>query len=99
MDGNPSRFYAGNYARLARRLSEITKADVRKLIEGVAKRGAPIGANRLLTSLKTFLAFAVEHDVIIVSPAASVRAPGVEKARERVLVDRIPSSRRPGGLP
>ena len=69
-----------------RRLSEITKADVRKLIEGVAKR-APVGANRLLASLKTFLAFAVEQDLISVSPAASVRPPAVEKARERTLDD------------
>ena len=67
-----------------RRLSEITKADVRKLIEGVAKR-APVGANRLLASLKTFLAFAVEQDLISVSPAASVHPPAVEKARERTL--------------
>jgi hypothetical protein len=36
-----------------RRIGEITKADVRKLIEGIAKR-APVGANRLLTSLKTW---------------------------------------------
>ena len=69
-----------------RRLSEITKADVRKLIEGVAKR-APVGANRLLASLKTFLAFAVEQDLISVSPAASVHPPAVEKARERTLDD------------
>ena len=69
-----------------RRLSEITKADVRKLIEGVAKR-APVGANRLLAGLKTFLAYAVEQDLISVSPAASVRQPAVEKARERTLTD------------
>jgi integrase len=69
-----------------RRLSEITKADVRKLVDSVAKR-APVGANRLLASLKTFLAFTVEQDILTVSPAASVRPPAPEKARERVLTD------------
>jgi integrase len=70
-----------------RRLSEIGKQDVRKLADGIAKRGAPVGANRLLASLKTFFAFAVEQDILTVSPALSVRAPAVEKARERTLTD------------
>jgi site-specific recombinase XerD len=64
-----------------RRLSGITKADVRKLIEGVAKRGAPVGANRLLASLKTFFAFAIEQDLISASPAAAIRPPAPETAR------------------
>ena len=66
------------------RLSEITKADGRKLIEGVAKR-APVGANRLLASLKTIFAFAVQQDVISVSPAAAISPPAPEKPRERVF--------------
>ena len=69
-----------------RRLSEISKQDVRKLVEGVAKR-APVGANRLLASLKTFFAYAVEQDVISGSPASAIRPPAPETARERVLSD------------
>jgi site-specific recombinase XerD len=67
-----------------RRLSVITKAAVRKLIEGVTKR-APVGANRLLASLKTFFAFAVEQDLISASPAAAIRPPAPETARKRVF--------------
>jgi hypothetical protein len=70
-----------------RRLSEISRADVRQLIAAIAARPAPVSANRCLASLKTFLAFAVEQDAISVSPAASVRAPAVEKALERTLSD------------
>ena len=69
-----------------KRLSEIGKQDVRKLVDVVAKR-APVGANRLLASLKTFLAFAVEQDVILVSPAATIRPPAPESPRERTLDD------------
>jgi integrase len=69
-----------------RRLSELGKQDVRKLIEGVAKR-APVGANRLLATVKTFLAYSVEQDLISVSPADAIRPPAPEKARERVLSD------------
>jgi integrase len=71
-----------------RRLGEITKADVRKLVESVAKCTAKgVSGNRLLTSLKTFFAYTVEHDVIPVSPCASVRQPAPESPRERVLDD------------
>jgi integrase len=70
-----------------RRLSEIGKQDVRKLVDGIAKRPAPVSANRALASIKTFLAFAVEQDILAVSPAASVRPPAAERARERTLSD------------
>ena len=70
-----------------RRLSEITKADVRGLIDRIVKRGAPVSANRCLASIKTFMAFAVEQDILTVSPAASVRPPALESPRERTLDD------------
>lgn len=70
-----------------RRLSEISRADVRQLIAAIAARPAPVSANRCLASLKTFLAFAIEFDLISVSPAAAIKAPAVEKARERTLDD------------
>ena len=71
-----------------RRLSEISKADVRQLVERCAKRTKKeVGGNRLLAACKTFLAFAVEMDVLTVSPAAAIRPPAPETARERVLSD------------
>jgi integrase len=69
-----------------RRLSEITKADVRLLIADIAAR-APIMANRVLTSLKTMCNWAVEQDVISVSPCAGLKPPAAEVSRDRVLAD------------
>jgi hypothetical protein len=76
-----------------RRLSEITRQDVRQLIAAIAARPAPVSANRALASIKTFFAFAVEQDLISVSPAAAIRPPAPETARERT------SSARSGRLP
>jgi integrase len=47
-------------------------------------RPAPVSANRALASIKTFCAFAVEQDLISVSPAAAIRAPAPETPRERM---------------
>jgi hypothetical protein len=70
-----------------RRLSEISKADVRALNERCAKRTKKgVAGNRLLATVKTFLAF-VEQDLVSVSPAAAIRPPAPEVARERVLSD------------
>jgi integrase len=70
-----------------KRLSEVSKADVRQLIAAIAARPALVSANRALATIKTFFAYALEQDLISVSPAASVRPPAPEKARERVLSD------------
>jgi site-specific recombinase XerC len=83
-----------------RRLSEITKADVRALIERCAKRTKKgVGGNRLLASLKTWLGWCVEQDILTVSPAAAIRPPAPETARERVLFCRFRARGRPGRLP
>jgi integrase len=71
----------------SRRLEEITKQDIRSLIDRIARRPAPVSANRTLASVKAFCTWAVAEDLISASPAASVRPPSVEKARERTLTD------------
>jgi len=68
-----------------RRLGEITRADVRKLVDRIADRGAPVGANRALASIKAFCNWAVSEDILTVSPAASIRPPAPEVARERTI--------------
>jgi hypothetical protein len=94
LPGNQARFRAVEIlpAWRGKRLSEITKADVRKLVDGIAERPAPVSANRVLANLKTLFAFAVEQDLISASPAASVRPPAPEVARER-------ARRGPAGFP
>jgi integrase len=67
-----------------RRIEEVTRADVRSLLNHIA---APIVANRLHTTLGTLFRWAVENDLIANSPVTGLRAPNKETARDRVLTD------------
>jgi len=67
-----------------RRLSEITRADVARLLDAIAAR-APVVANRLLSVLARMGAWAVERGMVDANPFAAIRAPTKETARERVL--------------
>jgi integrase len=70
-----------------RRLAEVTRRDVHKLLDGVLDRPAPILANRVRTHLKRFFAWAVERELVQSSPVDNVRTPTSEKPRDRVLDD------------
>jgi integrase len=70
-----------------RAIVDIKRADVRQLVEGVAEAGAPIVANRVAALLSKLFSFALERDLIEVSPAVRIRRPGREQARDRVLTD------------
>jgi len=67
-----------------RKAREITRRDVRALLDRVMRRG-PYAANRLLAVIRKMFNWAVEQDILEVSPAWQVRAPGEERAKERVL--------------
>jgi len=70
-----------------RRLSELTRADVGRLLDPIADRGAPIIANRLLSTLRRLGAWATERGLISGNPFQGVRPPSKETSRERVLTD------------
>ncbi len=70
-----------------RKVKEITRRDVRDLIEKIADRGAPIAANRILALVRKMLNFAVQRDWIDANPAALIAKPGAERSRDRVLTD------------
>ncbi|WP_245429494.1 site-specific integrase [Mesorhizobium sp. DCY119] len=71
-----------------RRARDITKADVKTLLDGIVKRGSPVTANRVLATLRTFFGWLVAQDGdISVSPCDGVKRPVEEKERERVLSD------------
>jgi integrase len=70
-----------------RSVRELTRRDVRAIIEAVADRGAPIMANRTLAVVRKMLNYAVDHDWIDASPAARVQKPAPEQERDRVLTD------------
>jgi integrase len=70
-----------------RAVESITRADVRELIDGIARRGAEIQANRTLTRIKTLFNWAVAQDIIPASPAAGLRPVAKEIERDRFLSD------------
>ena len=67
-----------------RSVRELTRRDVRALVERVGERAA-IMANRVLAVVRKMLNFAVDHDWIEANPAARVKKPAPEHSRDRVL--------------
>jgi integrase len=70
-----------------RKVKELTRRDVRELIEGIADRGSPISANRCLALVRKMLNFAIERDWIEANVASRIAKPGTERSRDRVLSD------------
>lgn len=71
----------------ARKVRELTRRDVRQLIEAIAERGSPITANRCLALVRKMLNFAIEQDWIEANVASLIQRPGQERSRDRVLND------------
>ena len=70
-----------------RAIVDITRHDVRDLVDGVAEAGAPVVGNRVASLLSKMFAFALDRDLVKVSPATRIPRPGREHARDRVLSD------------
>ena len=70
-----------------RQIRSITKADVIRLVDGLADRGAGVMANRALQVINKFFAWAIERSLVEVNPAAGVAKPALEASRDRVLDD------------
>ena len=69
-------------------LDKLQPIDITRALDIIVSRGAPILANRILSSLKQAFNYAVSRGNIQQNPAASIRARdigGTEKPRERVL--------------
>ncbi|MBI4355519.1 MAG: integrase arm-type DNA-binding domain-containing protein, partial [Candidatus Omnitrophica bacterium] len=69
-----------------RPITEITRVDVRQLVEGIARKH-PIAANRVLAAVRRVFNWAVSKDRADASPCVGIEAPGVERKRERTLTD------------
>lgn len=65
-----------------RKLTEIRRADVRDLLDGIEGVVLP---NRVLTLIKTIFRFAMSRDWIEHSPVEGIKKPNVETERDRVL--------------
>jgi len=70
-----------------RSVRDLTRRDVRALIDSIVERGAPVLANRVLALVRKMLNFAVDHDWIEANPAARIAKPTPEISRDRVLTD------------
>lgn len=68
-------------------IAEISRRDVRDLLDEIVEAGHATTANRVRLYLSGFFNFLVERDVIEVSPVMGIRPPARETARERVLSD------------
>jgi integrase len=70
-----------------RPIAEISKRDVRDLIEGILARGAPVVANRILSHLRGLFKWTIRNDYATANPALDVDRPHNEEPRERFLSD------------
>jgi integrase len=70
-----------------RPIRSITRADVVRLVDGIADRGAGVMANRTLQIAGRFFTWAVKRSILEVSPATGVDLPHRERPRERVLAE------------
>jgi integrase len=70
-----------------RAVSDITRRDIRDLIDGIADRGAPIMALRVHAYVHRFFRWCVGRDIIETNPATDLPKPASAKQRDRVLSD------------
>jgi integrase len=70
-----------------RAIKDITRRDVRVLVEAIAARGAGIMANRTTALLSKLFKFALDDKLIEASPAVRITRPAAEHKRDRGLTD------------
>lgn len=68
-----------------KKLSDVSKSDLMKVIDRIADQGKTTQANRTRAFIKRFFSWALERDLLQASPAASLPKAGVEISRDRVL--------------
>jgi integrase len=69
-----------------RAISDIADTDVAGVVEAVADR-APTQGNKVLVAIKMMMSWAVDRRILKISPAAGIKPPTPEIARDRVLTD------------
>ena len=70
-----------------RRIGEIKRADVIKLLDDIVERGAAIQANRVFALLRKFFNWCIERGLIEASPITRMKPPSPENERDRWLND------------
>jgi integrase len=70
-----------------RKAAKIRRREVIALLEEIADRGAPVGANRTLEIMRRIYNWGIEREIIDLNPCQRIKKIGVERRRERVLND------------
>jgi integrase len=68
-----------------RRAKDISRRDVRELLQAIVDRGAPIMANRTFEILRRLFNWAIGEDYLTTSPCVGLGKPSKENRRDRVL--------------
>lgn len=68
-----------------RRLVDIRKADINRIIDQISDRGAGVQAKGVLACLRRFFNWRVERHYLGSNPTDGIPGPHQERARERVL--------------
>lgn len=63
----------------------ITRRDILDVLDVIVGRGAETLANRALAYLKLLFAWAVEREILEADPCSTIKKPGAEVSRDRVL--------------
>src|SRR6516162_5484437 len=72
----------------SRSVHAVTKRDIIDLVNAVVDRGSPVAANKSLKVIKSFFNWCVGRAIVERSPCEGIRAPTIERARDRLLTDR-----------
>lgn len=65
--------------------AEITKRDVLQLLESIVDRGAPAMANNCFQIVRKMFNWAVEVDILTLTPCTGVKLPSPKKSKDRFL--------------
>ena len=68
-----------------RKVRDIRRKDIVRLLDNIMDRGSPTAANRNLGLLRQLFKFAIQRDMIESSPCEAVDYPAKERPRDRVL--------------
>lgn len=70
-----------------RKAASIKRREVIALLEDIADRGAPVGANRTLEIIRRIYNWGIEQEIVELNPCQRIKKVGVENRRDRVLSD------------
>ena len=70
-----------------RKAQDITKRDVVLLLEKIVERGSPGSANNNFKIIRKMFNYAVEKDIIKITPCAGVKMPADEVRKDRYLTE------------